>query len=409
MPLSASRPVKRIAVLGAGIMGSATALFLARRGHAVSLIDAAARPMSAASRWNEGKIHLGYLYSADPSLRTARHVLTGSLQFAPLTEELIGCPVAPATTATDDVYLCHRASVVAADAMAHYYRQVDDLVRSHADAARYLVDVRGARSERLDERALRAITDSPDIAAGFQVPERSVSTGWIADRFVEALAAEPAIELQMGTGGTAVRPQQADDPAGRWRVETADGVAGVYDHVVNALWQGRLPIDVTAGLAAPQTWSNRYRLSLFVRTNRTVDAPSVLIATGPFGDIKNYNGRDFYLSWYPRGLMVDSSGIAPPPAPAQDAAREAAISREILERLTAILPCVERIASDAESMVLRGGWVSAAGRGVLSDPRSTLHRRDEFGIVRLGSYVSVDTGKYASAPLLAHRIAQSLG
>ena len=60
-------------------------------------------------------------------------------------------------------------------------------------------------------------------------------------------------------------------------------------------------------------------------------------------------------------------------------------------------------------MVLRGGWVSAAGRGVLSDPRSTLHRRDEFGIVRLGSYVSVDTGKYASAPLLAHRIAQSLG
>ena len=130
---------------------------------------------------------------------------------------------------------------------------------------------------------------------------------------------------------------------------------------------------------------------------------------GPFGDIKTYNGRDFYVSWYPRGLMVDSSGIAPPPAPAQDTAREAAISREILERLTAILPCVERIASDAESMVLRGGWVSAAGRGVLSDPRSTLHRRDEFGIVRLGSYVSVDTGKYASAPLLAHRIAQSLG
>lgn len=34
-----------------------------------------------------------------------------------------------------------------------------------------------------------------------------------------------------------------------------------------------------------------------------IDTPSVIIATGPFGDIKNYNKRDFYLSWYPTGLL----------------------------------------------------------------------------------------------------------
>lgn len=66
------KKTKRIAILGAGIMGSATALFLARRGHLVSLYDAADSPFSAASRWNEGKIHLGYIYSADPSLKSAR-------------------------------------------------------------------------------------------------------------------------------------------------------------------------------------------------------------------------------------------------------------------------------------------------------------------------------------------------
>ena len=64
-----------VAVLGAGIMGGATALFLARRGVRVVLFDAAAEPFCGASRWNEGKIHLGFLYSGDPSLRTARRLL----------------------------------------------------------------------------------------------------------------------------------------------------------------------------------------------------------------------------------------------------------------------------------------------------------------------------------------------
>ena len=52
-------------------MGSATALFLSRRRVRVTLFDAADQPFAGASRWNEGKIHLGYLYTADPSLDTA--------------------------------------------------------------------------------------------------------------------------------------------------------------------------------------------------------------------------------------------------------------------------------------------------------------------------------------------------
>jgi hypothetical protein len=60
-------------------------------------------------------------------------------------------------------------------------------------------------------------------------------------------------------------------------------------------------------------------------------------------------------------------------------------------------------------MELQGGWVFAAGQGLLSDPRASLHRRSDFGVARLGSYISVDTGKYASAPWLARRIAAQIG
>src|SRR5687767_3512683 len=80
----------RVAVLGAGIMGCSAALCLAQRGARVTLLDAAAQPCTGASRWNEGKIHLGYLYAADPSMATARRVLDGGLAFKPLIERLIG-------------------------------------------------------------------------------------------------------------------------------------------------------------------------------------------------------------------------------------------------------------------------------------------------------------------------------
>src|SRR5262245_10836082 len=122
-------------------MGSSLALFLARHGVHVTLIDKAARPFAAASRWNEGKIHLGYLYSADHSLRTVDALLPGGLSFKRLTEELIGCSLERATTYEDDLYLVHRDSVVTPDIIGRYFEEVSTRGRSHPDASNYLVNL----------------------------------------------------------------------------------------------------------------------------------------------------------------------------------------------------------------------------------------------------------------------------
>lgn len=388
-------------------MGSSTALLLARRGVDVTLFDVASRPFSAASRWNEGKVHLGFLYSADPSLKTARHVLHGGLAFKPLVEELIGCSIDPATTSTDDIYLCHRNSLVCADAMQAYYRGVADMVRRHPGAARYLVDASGCRVEKMTSRDLGAVSDSSDIVAGFRVPERSVSTTWIADRFTDALSAEPRIEQRMNTRVRSVS-QRMENKSGQWLVESSSGIHEPFDYIINALWQGRMAVDRTAGIEPAGKWSNRFRLSLFIRTKESVDVPSAIVATGPFGDIKNYNNRDFYLSWYPMGLIADSSALLPPePAVPDDYSKEE-ISGSILEKLGELIPRTVDVRDRIEHMSLRGGWVFAAGRGALSDPESTLHRRSEFGIARKGSYISVDTGKYSTASWLARKVVDSI-
>jgi len=399
---------KRIAVLGSGIMGSSTALFLARRGHDVTLYDALDTPFSGASRWNEGKIHLGFIYSADPSLKSAREVIPGGLTFKPLVEELTGCSLNTTTTGCDDIYLCHRDSVVNPEALWDYSQRVAEMVRQHPDAGNYLVDVSDCRAEKLSQKELAGITNSSDIVAGFRVPERSVATTWVADRFVDALSSEPRIKQCMNTYVKAVSPRTKNELNGQWHVETEDHVSDPYDYVVNALWEGRMAVDLTAGIAPTGTWSNRYRLSLFVRTTEPVEAASAIIATGPFGDIKNYNNRDFYLSWYPAGLRLDSSEVLPPATPTLDIITEQELSASILQTLGQLIPGVTQIRKSIERMDLRGGWVFAAGKGKLSDPKSTLHRRSDFGIKRTGSYISVDTGKYSTAPWLARKVADMI-
>lgn len=398
---------KRVAVLGAGIMGCSVALFLARKGAEVTLFDAAGSPFAAASRWNEGKIHLGYIYSADPSLRTAEHVIPGGLLFRPLVEELLDLSLAPVITSEDDIYLCHRQSVVSPETMTNYFQQVTQRVKAHPDATRYLADVSNCAVNKLTTAELGALTASPDIVAGFRVPERSVETTWLADRFVAAVAAEKRIEQQMNTRITAVRSLD-DNNDGPWRVDTSFGAFAPYDYVINALWQGRMAIDQTAGLKPVGTWSNRYRLSLFLRTKEKVTSPCVIIATGPFGDIKNYNGRDFYLSWYPVGLRAESSAISPPAVEDLLIPNHELLTGSIFDHLEAFFPWIALIREKTDHVALEGGWVFAVGRGQLSDPSSTLHRRSDFGVTRTGSYISVDTGKYSTAPWLAQSLASSL-
>ncbi|MCP2368103.1 glycine/D-amino acid oxidase-like deaminating enzyme [Agromyces flavus] len=396
---------RRVAVLGAGIMGSAVAIHLARRGLDVTVLDRESAPMSAASRWNEGKIHLGYFYGADPTLATAQHLLTGGLLFGDRLRELIDEDLAGHATTEDDIYLVHRDSVVGPDILRPKFEAISELIRVHPDAGRYLVDVGDARATEIARDELAHLA-GPDVVAGFRVPERSVETRWVADRLAGALSSQAGVTVRTGTDVVAVEP--TDGRTGSWRVRTADGEHEEADLVVNALWDGRLAIDATAGLAPQPPWTHRYRRCLFVRTRRAHELPSALVAVGPFGDIKNYNGREFYLSWYPVGLVAETSDVvlaAPDPL---DVAEAADFTARVRAGLEPLMPGIGSVLDDAESVLVHGGFVFARGAGALDDPRSGLHRRDRYGVQRHGNYYSVDTGKYSTAPWLARELANEI-
>lgn len=402
--MSLARPL-RVAVLGAGIMGSSTALLLARHGAKVRLFDAAPAPMSGASRWNEGKIHLGHLYAADPSLATARCVLPGGLAFPNLLRELVGVALDDLVTPQDDLYVVHRDSVVPAPAMAAYLDAVTALAREHPDARAYFSDLRAARTRTLDAAELRRSHDTGAVTAGFVVPERSIDTRRVADHFVDALRAQAGIDQAMATRVVAVERDLETSPL---HVVTDRGREGPFDIVVNALWEGRLAVDTTLGLPVPDEHSHRYRLSLFLDTSEPVDVPSTVIATGPFGDVKNYGGGRYYLSWYRAGLVAEGNAVAPPPAPHRDPADRLRTSADILAGLQNVIPAVASLAPHVVDRHVEGGWVYATGSGSLADRGASLHRRDRLGISRSGGYFSVDTGKYSVAPWLARELVATI-
>jgi glycine/D-amino acid oxidase-like deaminating enzyme len=396
-----------VAILGSGIMGSSAALALAARGIRVTLFEARERPFQGASRWNEGKIHLGYTYSAHRSLQTARHLIPGGLAFKRLTERHIGQSIESAVTTHDDTYLIHHDSVTSVAEMESYVAGVDALLAEEPRASDYIGELKGNRSRRLSSAELAQSYNTEKIHAGFRVPEKSVSTLWLADKFVQALEAEPKIELALKTRVTGVQPSKGSMD-GPFQIETDAGAAGPFDFVINALWEGRPAIDAGLGILPPAPWSHRLRLVIFVQTDKPLSVPSTVIATGPFGDIKRYPGRDFYLSWYAAGLLAEGTALAPPPVPELNETDKQKRIDAIFHELGAFIPGVKAVQKDAQAIQFEGGWVYACGQGALSDPASTLHRRDSANIHRAGGYISIDTGKYSIAPWLAEQVAAAI-
>ncbi len=384
-------------------MGTLTAMFLARRGARVSIFDQAPDPMTGASRWNEGKIHLGYLYSADPTLATALKVLPGGLSFAPLAEEAIGTSLADHTTPEDDHYIVHRDSIVDPESMGAYFERLTETLRENAGHGRYLGPLENARVHRLSAAELVDVANPDRALAGFAVPERSVDTGWFADRLSAALGAETGITRLLSHRVTGVARDR-----GLLFVETEAGREGPFRIVVNALWHGRPAVDRSLGIVTESDWSHRYRVSAFVRTTRCVSARSAVLAVGPFGDVKNYDGRNFYVSWYPAGLLAEGRDVAPPECRAPEGSEKDRVVAGIRENITREMPSVRAVFDAAEDIRIEGGYVFARGHGSLSDPTSTIHDRSTFGVTHCDGYVSVDTGKYSSAPIIAKTLAENL-
>jgi hypothetical protein len=352
-------------------------------------------------------VHLGFVYARDTSLATAKLMVAGALSFETLLRQWLGETLADLPTSLPAHYVVHREGLVAPVEFEHHGQRVAALLQAAGEngcGAYFGRDFRRP-PERLSQDTFTAHYRSETVAAAFRTEEISIDTEALARRVRRRLAEEPNIRCYTGRRVVALRD------ASRSLVVTSvtDGRSDSegYEHVVNALWSGRLPIDEQLGLSPQPGWSFRFKYVLRARTTPGALPPSTTIVLGPFGDVTSFADGSIGLSWYPAGLTAWSTSLVPPEIPFELAGSAAASLRAgILDGLATVIPEVEAIElKDAEA---RGGWIFAWGNTDINDPGSSLHRRTAVGVRRQGRYLTVNTGKLTLAPLFAERAVKQL-
>lgn len=375
---------------------------LARRGHRVDLYDRGSEPVTQASFWNEGKIHLGLVYANDPTGRTHETMLRGALHFVPYLARWLDGPVMLESEPFD--YAVHRTSLLSVERVAAHFSRVEACYDAMSEGL-------GLRYPGIDKRPFvvpmtgreRSARFDPELVPmAYRTGERFANPRLLAIRLRAAIAAEPRIAFIGDTHVTGIKP--GDD--GRIGVESereGEGFFARYGQVVNALWAGRLKIDRSADVAYRRSWLYRTKLGLVLPARiDTPPVPSVTFVLGSYGDTVRYDDGMLYLSWYPDCMIGSSSELVSPDFIARlDAEARAAIAEASLAALSTLVPSLKAYGTQLGNATVGGGVIAAWGDAGIEDPASELHRRYDIGVSSYGRYHSVDTGKYTMAPLFA--------
>jgi glycine/D-amino acid oxidase-like deaminating enzyme len=393
----------RVGILGGGMQGCCCALALAEQGVEVTLFDRNDRLLGRAAVANEGKIHLGYMYANDPSCSTARMMMKGALAFAPFCARHLGVPADSFSVSFPAAYAVHCHSQRSADQVSQYLAAVHRLIVEATEGrsdAYFGMDL--SRPPRPWSRAEReAEFDCDTVLAAFDSPEVAVNPAALTHALRERLHSDPHIEVRLAH--TVVSVEDVDRPV----VVTKDSGAAArhrFDHVVNALWEGRLAVDETLGLRPARPWLHRLKYGVsFYLPERAKRPPSVTFVSGPFGEVVSYRDGLIYLTWYPTCLRGISSDAVPPDWPTYpDERLGSVIPRGTLEAMAGfVLSLRDLDLDDLADVTVKGGVIIAWGRTDIYDPGSELHRRYEIGVTSTRKYHSVDPGKLTMAPYFA--------
>ena len=147
---------------------------------------------------NEGKIHLGYMYAGDPTLSTAKTMMSGALSFAPFLERYLGRPAQSFSVSVPATYIVHRDSQQSADNVCAYLRTVHALINEAAEGRKqaYFGKDLGAPL-RLWSAAEKEAEFDPAIAlAAVSTPEIAINPVALAQILRECMTAHPLIEVR---------------------------------------------------------------------------------------------------------------------------------------------------------------------------------------------------------------------
>ena len=393
----------RVGILGGGMQGCCCALALAERGVEVTIFDRNEQLLSRTAVANEGKIHLGYMYANDPSYSTARMMMNGALAFAPFIARHLEIAAESLNVSQPAAYVVHRDSQRSVEQVSEYLATVHSMIVEAADGRSQAYFGRDlSQKPRPWSAAEREAEFDCGIAlAAFESSELAINPVALAQALRERIHSDRRIEVRLAHEVLSV--EDIDHPV---VITRAPGGAARhrFDHVINALWDGRLAVNETLGLRPGRPWLYRLKYGMsFYLPEHAKRPPSATFVSGPLGEVVSYQDGLVYLTWYPVCLLGISSDIAPPDWPTYpDEPLRSDLLRGTLEAMAKFVVSLrELVPEELVDVTVKGGVIVAWGETDIYDPKSELHRRYEIGVTSNRQFHSVDPGKLTMAPYCA--------
>ncbi len=393
-------------VIGGGLAGCGIALELAINGKNSILIEQDPVLMNRASLRNEGKIHLGLIYAADPSKQTGFLQLRGSLQFHLILESWLGKELSRIEQSTPFFYLVANDSLQTGDQLANHYQALNQeycKLMEENPKLNYLGSQPGWLTKRVELEALDGTFNTSRFSAAFSTNEKAINTDDLAREIRNAVQNTPNIEIM-----TNYKVDDIYNYGSFYKVKVISNLDSSRleieaKTVFNAAWDQRLFIDNLVGVDLPHGWLHRLKYRAIASTlPEHKDLPSATIVLGAYGDVV-VRKDSAYLSWYPSGMRGWTHDLRPPETWNRVCAgnvidkESQAVGADIFSKTIEWYPKL----NSSKIERVDAGAIFAYGESDVNDISSMLHNRNKTGVFRKGNYLSIDTGKLTTAPMYA--------
>ncbi|MBB4303028.1 glycine/D-amino acid oxidase-like deaminating enzyme [Rhodobium orientis] len=388
---------RTIAIVGAGLLGCLSAIALARRGRRVVLFERDGDILGRASRFNEGKVHLGFTYGLDRTGETAARMFAYGIRFKEELARLLDRPVEEFFLHQRCVYAVAGDSALTLEDAVTHLDALDALHAAHLAAGGAPATTSGPFIRRLTGAELAA-RFSDTVTAAFDVAEPMLDCDRLCDGVAAAVRAASGIEI---VAGCAVHAIEATP-----EIVDADGNRhGPFDRVINAAWDGMPAIEHRSGRPA-DGHSLRGKTGFVTEVLRGMPEAPVTFCWGMYGDLVPQTRNQAYVSWYPSCRMGFTTSVSAGSGWFDALAESFDFNRAYQDCRAAFSRLLPNLELSEEPAARRAGAILAHARTDLQDPGSGLHRRTDFGIHAYDRVLMVNTGKLSCAPGLATRLAE---
>ena len=402
--------MKKALVLGGGIQGCCLSIMLKKHGYDVKIIDKSADIFNRASLNQEGKIHMGFNYGLDSSLKTGKKLMLDALHFAPYLEYLIGEKLPwEKFRSLNFNYLVAKDSLLSPEQVESYFQTLQTIYQSFLENTNltYL----GKRPKRLFRRTPIPSQLNPDFFQACFATEEVALHPESLKEIIKAKVLSENISLCLNQYIADVKKTPTGFAVKTYSKEVVQRFES--DLVFNCLWEGKLFLDKKIGIKIEKNLNMRIKFGIITMTQTSLhNLPSFTIIQGPYGDHVNYpQSNQSYFCWYHssmKGMIVDQimpssweracEGDVPN-------SLETNLVRENFSHFNRLIPAL----SNFQGSVIKAGVIVAKGHQDIHKLKSSLHERNENPITKNNGFFSISTGKFTSAPHNAYLLEKILG